>query len=295
MGTFFYKNKLSIYNFTVFTLSLLKGLCCLWNQTEAKRGSNEIATNIFLYIERMAKEGYERMSFYSDNCGGQNKNRNVFCMYTIAAKKWKVDISHRFFETGQTQNEADSMHARIEIEAARREIFSEEEWKQIIRSAKQEGESYEIFELRNADVLDFSQLVQQQNWKKATGGSNVKWSKVREVTANHQTGLVYVRYDLKIADRLTIDPNSELAVPIADLGSYQVPSAYKKKFPLPLKKARDIRDLCRDMAIPSVYHPFYSDILSVTENEENAQEGEQCGDEDASCSDDDEESSGEEV
>jgi len=80
VGTFYYKNKLSLYNSTIFTVALLWGLCCVWNQTEAKRGSNEIATNVFVYIKRMAREGYKRMSLYSDNCSGQNKNRDIFCM-----------------------------------------------------------------------------------------------------------------------------------------------------------------------------------------------------------------------
>lgn len=90
----------------------------------------------------------------------------MFCIYTVAAKKWKMDIARMdilFFETDHTQNEGDSMHACRDIEAASREIFSEE-GKEIIRSAKRETEAYVIFALRNADVLDFYQLVQHQNW-----------------------------------------------------------------------------------------------------------------------------------
>jgi len=218
-----------------------------------------------------------------------------------------VDIFHKFLETGHTQNEADSMHARIEIEAGIRELFSEE-WKNLILSAKQEGENYEIFDLRNEDVLDFSEIVQRQNWKRAIDGHIVKWSKVREVTVEHQTGLVHVRYQLHSEDRVTIDPNSNLTQPIMNLQLLEVPKAYTKKFPLSSKKARDIRWLCREKAIPTMYeyHQFFTDILNVgapqfentdgaLHNIQRGTQGEPASDEDATCSEEDDDSSSDDI
>jgi len=97
------------------------GSMLLYGIKQAKRGTNEIATNVFFlflffYTMRMSRDGYRRTSWYSDVCGGQNKNRINFCMYTVATLHYQVDIVHKFLETCHTQNEVDSMHARIETE-----------------------------------------------------------------------------------------------------------------------------------------------------------------------------------
>ena len=51
---------------------------------------------------------------YSDNCGGQNRNKMVFSMFVKAAIDLEINITHRFLEVDHTQNGGDSMHTRIE-------------------------------------------------------------------------------------------------------------------------------------------------------------------------------------
>ena len=42
----YYKRKLSVYNFTTYSLSDGKGTCYTWDETEGKRGACEIATDL---------------------------------------------------------------------------------------------------------------------------------------------------------------------------------------------------------------------------------------------------------
>lgn len=62
----------------------------------------------------MVAKGKVEFVFYSDNCGGQNKNRYILTMFVTAAMKFNVTMTHRFLECGHTQNEGDSMYAAIE-------------------------------------------------------------------------------------------------------------------------------------------------------------------------------------
>ncbi|KAK3914272.1 Synapsin-1 [Frankliniella fusca] len=138
------------------------GTCYIWNETEGKKGSSEVASGVYNLIDKKQKEGTVEFVFYSDNPTSQNKNRYVFSMYLLASTKYRVKITHRYLEVGHTQMEVDSMHAAIEKSVKKKEIFSIEEWYSYILDAKKMytiekvGETYEI--------LDFKPLVMKQNW-----------------------------------------------------------------------------------------------------------------------------------
>ena len=95
ISSFYYKRKLSIYNFTVFDLNSKEAECFLWNETAAKRGANEIWSCLWKYIVNKSRQGTLDFRFCSDNCGGQNKNQILYTMYTKAAISLGVTISHR--------------------------------------------------------------------------------------------------------------------------------------------------------------------------------------------------------
>ena len=48
---FYYKNKLSVFNFTLFELANLTGHCFVWNETDAKKGANEVGSCLFQFIQ----------------------------------------------------------------------------------------------------------------------------------------------------------------------------------------------------------------------------------------------------
>jgi len=114
VSSFYYKRKLATYNFTVYDIGKKIAYCYTWNEREAKRGSSEIATCLLKFMKHKKENGVKDFSFYSDNCGGQNRNRFIFAMWEYAAVKLKVKITHTFLEKGHTQNEGDSVHACIE-------------------------------------------------------------------------------------------------------------------------------------------------------------------------------------
>ncbi|KAE8740609.1 hypothetical protein FOCC_FOCC013867 [Frankliniella occidentalis] len=261
---FFYKNKLSIFNFTVFDTRLSEGHCYVWTETDARKGPNEIGTNLLQFIEKKASEGIVEFSFYSDAPTGQNRNRMIFSMYLSASAKFSVNITHRFLESGHSYTEADSMHARIEAEAKRvQEIFTPDEWINLIKNAKQTGKPYLVSSLKNDEVLDLHYLVDRQNW---TGNSKTKiyWSQVREVSVDRNNpNILSYRYNFT-------DECSKLKVAMnngnmPDMSTFNFPFAYTGRFPLKKNKVNDLKDLCKKHAIPTKYHETYEMYINIPE------------------------------
>lgn len=112
--SYYYKRKFAVYNFTVYDIGNKQGYCYMWDESEGKTGSNEIGTCLLKFIKSMNEKGYKEFSFYSDNCGGQNRNRFIYSMWEYASFTLKVKISHIFLEWGHTQNEGDSVHSCVE-------------------------------------------------------------------------------------------------------------------------------------------------------------------------------------
>jgi hypothetical protein len=89
--------------------------CYLRDETISGRGSNQIATCIFNLLKNIP-ENVSEITFYSDTCGGQNKNNNVALMFLYAISNFSAlkIISPKFLVAGHTYMECDSDHALIE-------------------------------------------------------------------------------------------------------------------------------------------------------------------------------------
>ncbi|XP_031332274.1 uncharacterized protein LOC116162721 [Photinus pyralis] len=75
---FFYKSRLNCFNFTVTEIGNDKTFCFFWHEGLGHRGAAEIGTCVLLYLEELSKtKPGADVVFYSDNCGGQQKNKYV--------------------------------------------------------------------------------------------------------------------------------------------------------------------------------------------------------------------------
>jgi hypothetical protein len=257
---FFYRNKLTVFNFTVFNMVKRIGDCFLWHAGLAKKGSDEIASALFIYIKALHQAGYKEIRFFSDNCSGQNKNRFVFAMYIYAAVLLSIKIIHRFLETGHTMMEVDSIHARIEKSTENQEIFDFEDWVSAIENAKEESPKYRVQKLNRSNVLTFKPLVSKQSWKKDLKGNDIKWSEVREVQVDGNEGsLLRLKYDYN-GEFVSMSPNL-VGRPI-NLKNYSPPKAYNSTLPLKAKIVEDLKFYLETMAIPIQKHQFYHDVIA---------------------------------
>ncbi|KAJ8866869.1 hypothetical protein PR048_032731 [Dryococelus australis] len=103
-----------------------------WNELEGKRGAVEIATCMYDYM--MSQQNIEEVRIISDGCGGQQKNV-IFvsmCVTLCQTHPGLRTIDHKFFESGHTEMECDSMHSKIEKKSKNVPVYVPEGWAQII-------------------------------------------------------------------------------------------------------------------------------------------------------------------
>ena len=95
IGPMYYLCKLNIWDFTIYNFIDKQGYCHLWNETVGNKGSNEIASFLYLIYEKLVEMGTSQIFTFSDDCGGQNKCQKVFVMNLLAAVKLKIKITQR--------------------------------------------------------------------------------------------------------------------------------------------------------------------------------------------------------
>ena len=95
IGPLYYMSKLCVWNFTIYDMGAHKGRWNLWNETTGCRGSTEIASFLWKFFIMKIEEGVKKFILYSDNCGGQNRNKMVFSMIIKTALDYGVTVIHR--------------------------------------------------------------------------------------------------------------------------------------------------------------------------------------------------------
>lgn len=275
VSVFYYKRKLAAYNFTIYDMGKNKGHCYFWDETIGRKGSNEISSFVFDFIKNKVQEGFTEFNFYSDSCGGQNKNRIVFAMYAYAAKTLNITINHHYFEVGHSQSEGDAMHALIERRKKNKVIYSyiPQQWVILIRCAKSTGEPYAVTEVNQDLILDYKQLiVNYNNWETDINNEKVSWSKIMHIRyARDQPNMLSFQYDSLCDNEMTIDlvgqrgkratRRSKGAQNINNQEMpHTIPRAYNAPLPLTAAKYKDLISLCKSNAIPEMYRDFFLNL-----------------------------------
>ena len=93
----------------------------------------------------------------SDGCGGQQKNVDfaIMCVEAVTKHLSIQQIDHKFFETGQSQMECDSMHSVIEKATKKAAIYMPSEWVTAAKLARKNPEPYHVKRLSFSDFLNF--------------------------------------------------------------------------------------------------------------------------------------------
>ncbi len=264
----FYRRKLATYNLTVYDMALKEGFCYMWHEGVGKRGATNIASCIYRFINEKSCLGTKEFKFFSDNCGGQNKNKTIVAMYLHASRTFNVKITHYFLERGHTQNEGDSVHATIERASRNINIYSPQQWYTVVRTAKRQGKPYAVIEMEGR-MMDFDILAPYYNISAAKDleGNKVEWTKVHMLYFNCDQPHSFffsneynqVPCEVRVAkygkDIKTFETN------IPQLSLQSTVTAAKK---------HDLLWMCQELIIAKDYHTFYEN-LTVTENESNAE------------------------
>lgn len=248
-GQIFYMRKLAVYNLTVYNLGNQKVLCYVWDETQGKRGANEIATCIFEYISNQ-KDDVESIRMMSDGCGGQQKN-SIFatmCLRLVQTHPSLKTIDHKFFETGHTEMECDSIHSKIERKSKYIPVYTPESWAQIIRSARNNPFPFEVNMLTFDDFINFKLVSSNVT-------TNIPWRRVCWLRYEKDSPYtIFYKTDFQ-GDFQTAEIRGKRGRKVESLQK-----VYSACMPISNAKHKDLMKMCEDYTIPKAYHSFYKSI-----------------------------------
>ncbi|CAH0397337.1 unnamed protein product [Chilo suppressalis] len=173
----FYLRKLWTLNLTIFDSTSNIATNVIWSENISGRGGNEVASCLI----RWANENMENivnvreLTFWSDNCAGQNRNLMVVLAYMWLLHKCpqlKI-ISHKFMLKGHTHMEVDQIHSQIEQKKRRlktMQIAVPQDWSQFIQTCGGKRK-FDVFEMQShhfKDLTDFSEVSLIRNISKKT-------------------------------------------------------------------------------------------------------------------------------
>ena len=259
----YYKCKLEVYNFMSYDSEQKQGNCYMWHEAIAHRGSNEIGTCVYDFLQDQATNGVKDVAFYSDNCGGQNKNQYIAVMYAKAVVSTSLErITHNFLEKGHTQNEGDSMHSRIEQAIGKTPVFVPSQYYVIARGAKKTGKSYEVKEMETDDFVDWHQLasVHFKTINMDDAGNRVSWKSIRAMEFRKESPnkmFFKYHYDQDYSVITFSKPGRRKRVELKDS---DLKKAYDRPPPISSAKFKDLASLCMSQAIPKIYRNFFETL-----------------------------------
>ena len=157
-GISYYKRKLNVYNFTFYNLATKEGTCYTWHEGECSRGANDFTTCIVLMLKKQDEAGAKHVVLYSDTCGAQNRNSvlGAAIIHFLSQAQSVSKVEQKFFESGHSQQECDSMHSAIERTFQNLEIGTPSDYHQCIQRARRLN-PYEVIEITHHDIIDYKE------------------------------------------------------------------------------------------------------------------------------------------
>lgn len=177
----FYSRKLAVYNFCIYENGTRNVNCYYWDESNGKRGANEIATILNKYIHTVDERGtVKNLLLYCDCCPGQNRNRIIMAMLhtTLQTCNNIKTIQMNFLLTGHTYMPVDSNHAVIERNLKNTIIYAPSQWYTVFTIARQDPKPYNVEFMQFKDFSRWDSISEKYFKGNITG----KISKMRVVT-----------------------------------------------------------------------------------------------------------------
>lgn len=271
-SAFYYKSKLNAYNFTLVDLNKLdpnnekkRGYsdvhCFYWNETDAKRGSIEIGSSILKYFELISTRNPENeemeITFFSDNCCGQNKNKVIATLYLYAVSHFNIKvITHKFLIKGHTQNEGDNVHSLIEKEVKKNlksgPIYSPHQYVTMIKNAKKSNPPFKVHELTFESFINLKKLQEEwgYNYNVNTSGNTVLWNDIKVMMFKKEKPFSFfykTSYKQESFSEVKLRNKRKKMLPVEEI---ILEKAYNKKIEISENKKKDLKELISKKLIP---------------------------------------------
>lgn len=248
-GVVYYKRQLAVYNLTIYETRMGTsdtGHCLMWDETIAGRGSQEIGSCLWKWLETLPEDTTD-IRLYSDSCGGQNRNYPLTAMLMHLSHSKGISITHSYLEPGHTHMEADTIHSIIEKQKkdtnARIEV--PRDWITTVRAVHRR-KRLNVIEMNSNDFKESKLLFSNGplvNRPKNTDGEPVGWLKIRRIlySKDAQPGTCeYVTSFEEAAVTKQMDMRKKATRKSSD---WDLPQQATSKRRISAKKLKDLKDL----------------------------------------------------
>ena len=181
----------------------LNPYCYTWGEADGKRGSYEIVTSLFHYLnEKLDSSRVTTVLCYRDNCTGQNKNKVIFS--TLKYSVWNVlmniqTIQINYLLPGHTYMPVDSMHAIIEREIKKLIVWGPSQWPSFMESARKRPHAYRVNVIGHQDFFNFNDFAESVFTPATLKNKNLHFKKIGICTFQKSNLKIFI-FD---ADKLT--------------------------------------------------------------------------------------------
>lgn len=264
-GQAFYSRQLYTYNLTFFTthLETNSATCMMWDETKARRGSQEVASCLLRDLKRMPRT-ISHVVYYSDRCVGQNLNKTV--VFTFAAyveqaanEGRHLVIEHKLMRTGHSHMEVDTIHSAIEKAKKNTSIDIEipHDWI-ILISAIKRSVPFDIIEMEQRDFFALKDLSKRYSIpKKNTAGNPIKFMDIMVFRFSTDIpGTVYYKNDVEDEEFKQM-----LIVSGLELEQIEVENIENEPITLPDAKLADLRGLLPFIKNKQFYETFLKTLV----------------------------------
>lgn len=264
-STAFYKRKVYLYNLCIYDEVRGKAFHYVWHEGVASRGSQEIASCIFKHFEKNITNDCQRVIFWSDSCGGQNRNINITMMlkyFLNLAHESLESIEQNYFVSGHSYNSCDRCFGTIERERKKvGNIYIPENYNNLIKNSKKKEPSFELIEMQSKDFFSAATLLDSiKNRKKTVAGDKVNWFNIQSITNVRSEPMIlsFNEYGSKIDKKISIEKTR------LNISTKKLKFLYPKGRQISKKKYEDVNDLLQ--FIPLEFHSFYHNLKHKKSN-----------------------------
>lgn len=279
---FFYVRKYAMYNSTFYESNTRNVICFMWGECDGKRGSNEIVSIVEKYLTELDdKKTVVEVSFYSDNCTGQQKNKAMCIMMNEFSAKAKhiQRITLNFLMVGHSLMTVDSAHAVIERASRKKTIYAPSEWLTVVSNARYKPFPYVVKKMTYSDFLDWHTYADSKHLK-LDDKSDLKITEIRAAIFEKKNAIdghfkiIKSALNFENYERVSVIGKRKRNNVVVDLKP-----AYNSRVPLSKVKYDDLMKLCEKGAIPSHLQEEYfrmpysenaRDCLAQPDEDENS-------------------------
>ena len=273
----YYRCKMSTYNLGIHDLKKNKAYFYVWNESEAKRGSCEVASCLNHFINHYVPDDMLKLIIFSDNCAGQNKNVNLVTYYLrlMHINRFSA-VTHFFLESGHSYLPCDRDFGVFERSLKGKEVYTTDMYAHLMATHRKKG-PVTVVRMDTRDFLDFD--VFQQYISKGGQTSSGFQAARRLIISN--TFMIGIQVSAGYADgfhepkywQMQKGRSKEYNRTKFDLSQIALPVKYPEGVVMNKKKLEHLKDLAK--YVPQVHRTYYTQLfeyqmkLTAAESSEN--------------------------